>query len=107
MGQAGFAAQRFEQVDAPVPVRGLVHFLQRNDIGASLRQQPGDFAQIGVDARRGVKALIQRKAAPVRDVEGDQRQARHSGRMKEEGERMKSKRRAKRPGGAKSFPRNR
>jgi len=87
--KTGFLAQRFEQVDVLVPVRAFVHFLQGDDVRAGFSEEPPDFLQIGVDALRGVEALIERQTAPVGDIECHQGQAGHEGRMKKGGWGMK------------------
>ena len=61
-----------EQVDVLVPMRGLVDFLKRYYVGLMPTYERGDFFEILADAVRAVKALVEGKAAPVRDVECDQ-----------------------------------
>jgi hypothetical protein len=50
--------EKIEQVDPPVPMRVGIDFLQCHDIRALLLEQGGDLAQVALNTRGPVEALI-------------------------------------------------
>jgi len=89
VGEPRDFAESLQQIDALVPVRILVHFLEGHNVGLGFGEHGTDAREIEPDALCTMEALIQRQAPPVGNVESNQGQPRHGGMIKDEGGGMK------------------
>lgn len=66
---SAFLLYMLQKIYVPVPVRGLVDFLEGDDVRGMPVNKSGDLLQIFSDAVRAVKPLVERKASSMRDIE--------------------------------------
>ena len=79
VGQVLRVLDLLEEVQVLVPVGGLVHLLQADDVGVETVEQGSDPLELPFQSAHRMPALVEGEPAPVRDVQGDEAAGDHRG----------------------------